>query len=417
MVAIPFFYFIFLFAYFRMRQNTWNMDLAATSILIIISFCAILIDINDVYGEYGLNDDYISLPLLILFCVQWTLVLIPIHIISKIPLQQHLQIKEKSLYVFLFIMTLSSILMVANSLSDIRDALVMDMADVRMEHYSDINTGGSGSSNYWLLPAGILVSTPFPTLALFFWFYMTTFMNCPIFLRAGILIASIVQAVLAIVMAGRAAMIYWAFDFFLMFSYYYQYLSKETKRRILIPAFMFGGLGALLFISITIARFDVATGNRSPLESLYAYAGQHIDNFCTMFANGNHVSTFPERIFPLFTKITTGNSFELMPHYDNISVNVSGNILVNVFDTFGAEIYLDFGWFGYIFFFILLITGTICMKLKWSVMQFHNIFILVIVVSFFTRGLFAWPFVTHYTTLALFLTIFCRYFFKYVFKI
>lgn len=36
--------------------------------------------------------------------------------------------------------------------------------------------------------------------------------------------------------------------------------------------------------------------------------------------------------------------------------------------------------------------------------------------STFTRGLFAWPFTGHYTTIAIMIVLFCSFLFKYAFK-
>lgn len=416
MIAIPLIYFIFLFAWFWSRHRVWNMDLAATSLLIVISFCAIMIDINDIYDDYGINEKNITILTLILFCFQWTLVLIPLHLFSRIPLHKHFPIKEKMLYVFFFIVTLSSFLMILVKAGDIKEALIMDVADVRGQHYKDLASGSDSGSNYLLLPANILTTTPFPTLALFFWFYMKTFMKSSVFLRAGILIASIVQAILSIVMAGRAALVYWTFDFFLMFSYFYQYLPKVTKRKILLITSAFASLVGFMLIYITLARFDGSDSHRDPFESLYGYAGQHVNNFCTMIIHGGDAPITFDRIFPLLSKIS-GHTFDLFDHYDAITAHLSSNIYVNVFDTFGGEIFLDLGWFGYIIFFILLIIATFYIKNYWQEMTFNRVFILVIMISFFTRGLFAWPFTGHYTTMALALTLSCCYLFKYAFKI
>lgn len=416
MIAIPLIYFICLFAYFWNRQKVWNMDLAATSLLIAISFSAIMIDVNNIYDDYGINEKNITLPTLFLFCLQWTLILIPIHILSKTPLHQHFPIKEKMLYVLFILITVSSILMILTRASDIKEALIMDLAEVRQEHYKELTYGNDSEANYFLLPANILVSTPFPTLALFFWFYMKAFMKCPLFLRAGILTASIIQAILAIIMAGRAAMIYWAFDFFLLYGYFYRYLPKADKRKITMTAGVLGVLAGFMFISITLARFDGSDSHRDPFESLYGYAGQHIDNFCTMIIHGGDSPITFDRLFPLFSKLT-GHPYDMFAHYDAITAHLSSNIVVNVFDTFGGEIFLDLGWFGYIFFFIMVIIATFYIKNNWKVLTFNRIFILVILIAFFTRGLFAWPFTGHYTTMALCLTLSCCYLFKYAFKI
>ena len=390
------------------------MDLAATSLLIVISFFAILIDIKDIYGDYGINNYSITLPTVILFCIQWTFVIMLIRSICRRPLQKHIIIKEKLLYAFLFLITIASGIMIVTKITDIRDALIMDMADVRGQHYEDLAAGASDGSNYLMLIPNILTCTPIPTIALFFWFYMKSFMKCPTFLTTGILIASIVQAILAIIMAGRAAMIYWAFDFFMLYSFFYQYLAQSIKRKINLTALLFGGLAAFLFISITISRFG--EGSRDPLESLYGYAGQHVNNFCTMFVHASDSPFSIDRIFPLTSKIM-GNQFDLMEHYTNITSHIRSDIFVNVFDTFGGEIYLDLGWVGYILFFLFMFIFTIIIQHRLTELKFHNVFILIIIIAFFTRGLFAWPFTNHYTPLALILTLFNRYLFKYIFKI
>ena len=416
MIVIPFIYFLGVFAYIWYRHKSWNMDLAATSLLIIISFFAIVIDVKDLYDDYGINENNTTLPTLMLFCLQWTVVLIPLHLICRIPLNKHFPVKEKMLYVFFIVMTLSSFFMIIAKLPDIIEALVMDMADVRGEHYKDLAAGGDDGTNYFLLLPSILISTPFPTLALFFWFYMKAFMKCPFFLRAGILTASIVQAIIAIIMAGRAAMIYWAFDFFLLYSYFYPYLSKGLKRTITITVSIIGGMTGFLFLSITFARFDGMAVGRDPFDSLYGYAGQHINNFCTMIEKGGDAPATFDRIFPLLSKLT-GHSYDMVDHYDAITSHLSNNIIVNVFDTFGGELYLDLGWFGLFFFLLLLLAGALYVKNYWEKMTFERVFILVIAIAFFTRGLFAWPFTGHYTTMAIALVISCCYLFKYAFKI
>ena len=380
-------------------------------------FLCHLIDINDIYGDYGINDNNITIPTLLLFCFQWTLVLIPIHFIAKLSMEQHFPIKEKMLYTFLILVTVSSFIMILSRATDIKEALVMDLADVRNQHYQDLANGGSSDgANYLMLLPNIFVSNPFPTLSLFLWFYIKAFMKCNIFLRFGILTASIVQAIIAIIMAGRAAMIYWAFDFFLLYSYFYRYLKPQVRKKINLTALILGGIAGFMFIAITLARFDDSSYNRNPFDSLYGYAGQHINNFCTMIINGGETPASFDRLFPLLSKLT-GHSFDLFEHYETIGAHMPSNIVVNVFDSFGAEIFLDLGWFGLSIFFMMLLLFAFIIKTKWQAVSFHRVFFMVIIIAFFSRGLFAWPFTHHYTTLAILLTLFCSYLFKYAFKI
>lgn len=414
MPYIPFVYFIGLAIYFYYRQKRWGVDIAATVILIVISFFSIMIDINDIYGMYGINYDNMTLSTIILYCLQWTLLLIPLHLLSRLDLVKHPEIKKSLLYIMFIVIALSSFIMIVTSLEDIRDALIMDMADVYMQHAEDLTSRKSGVANYIMFIPQILVATPFPTLALFLWFYMKTFMKCPALLEIGILIASIAQAILAIITAGRAAFVFWTFDFFLMFSYFYRYMSASLKRRFLIVSMILGGVIGSLFITITFSRFDDSKNDREAFASLYGYAGQHVNNFCTMIVKGGESPMQISRVFPLIGKIT-GQPFDLIEHYDKTATRVDAT--VNVFDTFGGELYLDFGWFGFIFFFILLIGATHLIRIRWKELEFHNIFILVILVAFFTRGLFSWPFTGHYTTIAIIVMLLFRYMFKYIFKI
>lgn len=292
---------------------------------------------------------------------------------------------------------------------------ITDQADLYQEHLEGITEGGSSKANYLMFLPQIFTATPFPTLALFLWFYMSTFMKCPLVLRIGMLIASIVQAISMIAVAGRSSLIFWVFDFYLLYGYFHQYLSKSIKKRILLTSAVLGGLIMALFITITIARFDTNDHRRNPMDSLYGYAGQQVDNFCTMFAKGSDVPFSIEREMPLTARLLQGKRFNVIEYYDTVAKHV--DVLVNVFDTFGGELYLDMGWIGYIGFFILFIIFTLHIKLKWKEMLFYRSFIFVLLVAFFTKGLYYWPFMSYYVTYAIILFLISSYLFKYTFKI
>jgi hypothetical protein len=308
--------------------------------------------------------------------------------------------------------------MIATSLSDIKEALIMDMVDVYNQNAALRSVGGHGESNYLLFLPQIFVSAPFPTLALFLWFYLKSFTKTPAIIRIGLLVASIVQAILSIIVAGRAALIYWVFDFFLLFGYFYQYLSSHLKKGISIASIVIGGIIITQMLIITISRFgdDSRRGSKvDPLVSLYAYAGQHVNNFCAAISDGGDSPMQIGRIFPLTNKIVNHQNFDLIQHYENIHASV--NIIVNVFDTFGGEIFLDLGWFGYITFFLIWLFINQIIRYNWHEMTFYRTFLLIVLITFFTRGLFAWPFIGNYTTIALMLTATVSMLFKYTFKI
>ncbi len=419
LLFFPLIYFICVAFYFFKKHGSWNLDVAATMILVVISLCALMIDFNDLYGDYGINLNAITLPTIILFCLQWTFVLIPIHLISSLTLYKHDEYKTWILYTILIVVSLNSFVMVYLSIEDIRDALIMDMADVRNAHYTDMQGSSGGERNMLRLLPTIVTSGAFPTFALFFWFYVkanlkTSFIS--IFLQIVLMLSSIVQATISITIAGRAALVYWIFDFYLIYSFFYKYLSKKLKRGINISALVVIVAIIGLFISITVSRFEDESNNAqiNAFDSLYGYAGQHINNFCSIMQYGADSPLQTARIFPLLSKFM-GIKFSLVDHYDNIVKYVQSE--VNVFDTFGAEVYLDFGWFGYILFFILWGLMIFYIYKKWESLDFYKSFYIVIFIAFFSRGVFAWPFTNHYSTFATMLLLCFAILFKYRFKL
>ena len=417
LLLIPFIYFSLLAAFFFMRHRCLNLDIAACVLLILISLSSILIDVNDIYGEYGINEYSVTLPAVLLYCLQWTLLLLPLHVVSSIKLERHDSVKTPMLYIVYGVLIMSSLVMIVTSLSDIRDAIIMDAIDMYRENAALREISVKTDANYIMLLPQILTSAPFPTMALFFWFYAKVFTNCPMPIRLGLLVCSIVQAVLSIITAGRAALIYWVFDFFLIFGFFYKYLSVKLKRGIIIASAVIGTFIIGQILVITISRFGDDSGlkDRDPLESLYAYAGQHVNNFCAVINEGADAPLQIGRIFPLTNKIINHEDFDLIQHYENIHAKV--NIQANVFDTFGGEVYLDLGWIGFILLLMLLLIICLVIKTNWQEIKFHRVFILIVLIATFTRGLYAWPFVGHYTTLALIATFLIMKLFNYTFKV
>ena len=417
LLFIPLIYFSALAAYFFSKHKCLNLDIAACIILIVVSISSLMIDVNDLYGDYGINEDSVTLPAIMLYCLQWTCFLLPLHIVSSIKLEKHDSVKSPMLYILFVVLIISSLIMIVTSLSDIRDAIIMDAVDMYRENAALREISVKTDSNFAMLLPQILTSAPFTTMALFFWFYAKAFTNCPTPIRIGLLLCSIVQAVLSIITAGRAALVYWVFDFFLIFGFFYQYLSRKLKLGVTIISIFIGTFIVGQMIVVTVSRFGEEGGikDRDPLESLYAYAGQHVNNFCADITDGADAPLQIGRVLPLTNKIVNHKDFDLIDHYENIHAHV--DIQVNVFDTFGGEVFLDMGWIGFIIVLLLLLTISTAIKIEWRELKFHRVFLLIILIAAFTRGIFAWPFTGHYTTLALMLVIMITFMFKYKFKI
>ena len=139
MLFIPLIYFILLATYFYMKHRCLNLDIAATLLLVVVSIFSIIIDFYDVYGDYGINEYSVTLPTILLYCLQWTIVLLPLHFISSIKIKKHEPHKSLMLYLLFAILIISSITMILTSLSAIREALIMDMVDVYRQN--DFSSG------------------------------------------------------------------------------------------------------------------------------------------------------------------------------------------------------------------------------------------------------------------------------------
>lgn len=415
MLAIPLIYFIILAVVFYHRNKCWGGDIAGTIILCVISLCAIMIDVNNTYGDYGVNKKSYNLLTIMLFCIQWTIALLPLHALSGIKVVDMAEIKKKTLYVLCLLMFVSSIVMIYKSMDDIKQALIMDLADVRDMHYQNLNMGAEKGSNYFMIIPQILTTSPFPTVAIVLWFYMNSFVKGHHLLKTAVLLASIVQAALSIVMAGRAAMIYWAFDFFVVLSFLFKYMAKPVKRVLILVITIIGTALTAIFLAITVARFDKTEKARSPFESLYAYAGQHINNFSIMMIEGGNSTFQIDREFPFTSKFLFHKQFDLNDHYNVTASHVKAQ--VNVFDTFGAEVYLDLGWVAYVVLLLVMIFVAWFFKHRWEEITFDRVLIVGVCTAFFTRSIFAWPFTSHYTTMALGVLLMLKFFFKYKFKI
>ena len=105
MIVLPLIYFLLLTGYFFWK-NGWGLDVAASFLLVFVSAFAIVIDVKDLYGDYGINRMAYNLGTILLFCMQWTLVLMPLHEVSALKIDTIDEVKIPSLKILCVVMLL-----------------------------------------------------------------------------------------------------------------------------------------------------------------------------------------------------------------------------------------------------------------------------------------------------------------------
>lgn len=414
MVYIPFIYFLILLLHFWRKSGRWSLDVAAVSVLLVILAAAIGIDALDLYDQYGCNRNCLNGTGITLFCLEWTLIFQLLHTVSSKELLPEIDPTKQKLLTFVMVTMVASIcIAVGVKMSDIRLALGSDFGDVRNQHYDDLTFGTSKSGrNIFMYLPGIFAATPFPTLALLWWLYGLGFNKFPTWQRGLLLLVSTTHILTGILIAGRAAIIYWCIDFYLILCYFWPHITHAIRVRITTIGTIVGGLIVGMFLMVTIARFNNDRSN--PMYSLIGYAGQHLNNFCAVIEYGADAPMQTGRIFPLTNKILYGKTFNLYDHYGHIEDRLS--IIVHNFDTFGGEVYLDFGAIGLAILLLLLIYIVHYVKKYVQYITFPDLILLSIMIAFYSKGLFAWPFTGHYATLGILTTLLLYIALKYHFK-
>ncbi len=412
MVYIPLIFFTCLLLYFWKKSGSWTVDVAATSILVLISVCAIVIDAKNLYGEYGINE-YSYNPLgLFLYCFQWTVVLFAFYYIAKCTIAPFPENKFFLYKIFTLVALGCLLLLLYYQHTDIAEALTSDISEVRSNHYENLENGTQAEGRNILMYLPIVFSTPpMTSVFLLLWFYCFTFVHHGKIWQGIFLLTALLPILLSTMVAGRGSIIYFGIECYLCLCLFWKYLSPKQHRWILIVITILGTIIGTWFMFITLTRFN--TSGRNPIDSLYGYAGQHINNFCSFIQYGSNSPFQIGRIFPLTNKLL-GNGFTITQHYTPIEHAIG--IPVHVFSSFGGELFLDLGISAFLIFlvgWIILVNRNLK---KMQSISFAMIFIVGILIAFFSKGLFAWPFIGHYCTGAFICAIVGYILFHYHFK-
>ena len=239
-----------------------------------------------------------------------------------------------------------------------------------------------------------------------------TFMNNNAFINIGLLLCSTKQIISSILIAGRAAVVYWLFCFICYLFLFYPLMKRRSKIIIFTLAGIIVAIMIAGFTAITISRF-VDRDDHSVMFSIIAYAGQQYNNFCHLFVNIDYIPITLDRIMPLTAKYILGHGeFHLSNYYDFIS-GFTG-FSVNNFYTLLGGLLLTIGFNGMIVYSMLvcIITTIICHNIHCN-FTFYNLILLSILIQVPTVGMFDVPFPYTGDSMCILFTILLYIIFKY----
>lgn len=412
MPIIPFIYFLLLMFYFWRKNRTFDSATAITLFFVMSSFFAILVDLYDLYSEYGNNVKVVSILGTVIYCLGITVVIYPFSKISTFEIKTISLKKPVLLTWFCYAVFVSFLLYLGYNYENIYSALILDAADLKSSHYEDISFAIKDSQPFYMYPVNILVTSW--SLVLCIWFYSISFLKKGVLFNTALLISSTGGILYGVTIAGRAALVYWVFAFFVFYCFFSPFMPSKVKRNIRLLALILGALVFVFMAAITISRFEDDADNGAWF-SFIGYAGQMYNNFCVFFEHGTHLPVTIERIMPITYKYVLGGDFNLFDFYERIE-SVTG-FYAACFYTLIGGLLINVGVWGMIVYLLLYYVIAyrtmigINKNQEFSYLIGYSVLLLVPI-----KGMFDIPFTGISDTLYIFFSIALFWLFKYTFK-
>ncbi len=414
MAYIPFIYFTLIIIYLWYKTHHLSVGLGLFILVDIASFFSILIDIYDLYGDWGCNDYSLTLGGVITYCLLWTVLLYPL---LKLDSNISFTIAKPQLYIiFCWILVCSIIVYLLSTpwLENVRQMMTLSGSDAYDVSQAKKYEVRESSGQFWLwIPMVFANAWP---LTLWCWFFNQLFFPKKRVLNILLLVLSLSSIIQGLVGGGRGAALWWVITFVIYFIIFRSQLSGVIKKKIYIVFLSLGLILIILFSFITISRF----GNSSTTEnvawySIVGYAGQMLNNFNIALEQGNIFHVFPNRVFPLYNLLVNGHIYINSDYYDILESIYY--LQANVFMTLFGNLLLDVGLVGLLLFmFIYLFIANKLIRDNNSI-DFSQCILLVVLLCIPIRGLFGWPFAGHISSMYILLSIGLYVVFKYTFKI
>lgn len=341
MLYIPAIFFFILFLYAKKRNGFMNTGTILPLLYCIISIGAILIDAVDAYGHICPKVDIRS-ESAFLYCGLLFITMIPFVNNSENKIQK-VQILKKTFFIdiivyFYFALFIVLIALIYNdiirnlTMLAINDNMKADIAYGNVEYTTLTGWKFNIAQKLRWLSAGSMN-------VIFIFFYSVCFLKKKKMFYVAAIVGSLSVCISSLLTLDRSKFMYWMLTFILNFVFFYRYMGKNVKKRLMAV----GGTVAsaiLIYVAIiNIMRFTDSTDNGANYH-LLSYMGQSYLNFCTFnqdFKLDNMFTTMD--VMPLYNALSGG-----MNPLDWYSLTESkSGVFTMCFATFAGMLLIEIG--------------------------------------------------------------------------
>lgn len=307
----------------------------------IISIGAILIDVVDAYGHICPKVD-IQFESALLYCGLLFITMIPFINNNENKIQK-VQVLKKTFFMdiivyFYFALFIVLIALIYNdivrnlTMLAVNDNMKADIAYGNVEYTTLTGWKFNIAQKLRWLSAGSMN-------VIFIFFYSVCFLKKKKMFYVAAIIGSLSVCVSSLLTLDRSKFMYWMMTFILNFVFFYRYMGKNIKKRLMAV----GGTVAsaiLIYVAIiNIMRFTDSADNGANYH-LLSYMGQSYLNFCTFnqdFKLDNMFTTMD--VMPLYNAISGGmNSLD----WYSLTESKSG-VFTMCFATFAGMLLIEIG--------------------------------------------------------------------------
>lgn len=341
MLYIPAIFFFILFLYAKKRNGFMNTGTILPLLYCIISIGAILIDAVDAYGHICPKVDIRS-ESAFLYCGLLFITMIPFVNNSENKIQK-VQILKKTFFIdiiiyFYFALFIVLIALIYNdiirnlTMLAINDNMKADISYGNVEYTTLTGWKFNIAQKLRWLSAGSMN-------VIFIFFYSVCFLKKKKMFYVAAIVGSLSVCISSLLTLDRSKFMYWMLTFILNFVFFYRYMGKNVKKRLMAV----GGTVAsaiLIYVAIiNIMRFTDSTDNGANYH-LLSYMGQSYLNFCTFnqdFKLDNMFTTMD--VMPLYNALSGGmNSLD----WYSLTESKSG-VFTMCFATFAGMLLIEIG--------------------------------------------------------------------------